>query len=285
MPISFNVVTGNSKEKVKVFASGTAVDLLPKEELSTWGADTFNLNRSIRINHGRVPNDVFFSDPTPWNNLYDSYGWQPVKRHLKVLSTEVVEVTSVPTIVKTQVLKNDSDHAATFQASITETVSNTIAHKTMSQHSIKLGQKVTYGVKFIAEGKGETSFEYAYTWGEDTTKTVATTLSSSANVSVLLQPKQSVIAELKAQKGIIKLKVTYEAYVDGYVVCNYNPKHKDHHFWALEAVDILKPNKKIIVEDVTIDYYSEGEVVLKNANGQAVAPYAGRALFASANIP
>lgn len=281
MSISFNIVTGDSKEKVKVIASGTAVDLLPKEEFSTWGADTFNLNKSIEKSEGRIPNDVFFCDPTPWNNLYDTYGWRPVKRHLKVVACEVVQVTSVPTIVATRKLFNKSKNTATFQTSITETVTNSVAHKKMTQHTIKVGQSISYGINFIAEGKGETTFEYTYNWGEDITKTQSTELSSSSQVTVVLEPGQSAIAELHAKKGVIKLKATYEAYVDGLIACNYHPRHKGHHFWAFPARELLKPNVQTIVEDVTIDYYSDGETILKDIEGQMMSPYMGRALFAS----
>ncbi|ORM68539.1 hypothetical protein HA48_20355 [Pantoea wallisii] len=95
MSISFNIVTGDSKEKVKVIASGTAVDLLPKEEFSTWGADTFNLNKSIEKSEAAFPmmsfsvirrHGIIFMIPMAGDLLSDILKWWPVKLSRLLLS-------------------------------------------------------------------------------------------------------------------------------------------------------------------------------------------------------
>jgi len=78
-----------------------------------------------------------------------------------------------------------------------------------------------------------------------------------------------VIAELTASRGVMKVRIRYNAYLIGQSAVNYNPTYKGHHFWALPIGSVMSggglTNSVKSTEDIEIGYYSNSKVELKNA--------------------
>ena len=111
---------------------------------------------------------------------------------LVVESAEILEITSEPTILKTQNFTNSSSHKATFTVKIMETVEDTTSTNWSMSNTITVGQKFTYSVGFLGTGVGgETSFEYSSEFGEGGEKSKSVTVGSEAGIEVELGPNES----------------------------------------------------------------------------------------------
>lgn len=190
-------------------------------------------------------------------------------------SAEILEITSQPVIVKTQEFENNSDHEATFNVAISEQLNNTTSSNWSTGGTLSIGQKFEYGVSFLGTGgKGETSMSYSQSWGVGGQESKSITVGSTSGVSVTLGPGESVIAELSASRGVMKVRIRYKAYLIGSTAINYYPTYKDHHFWSLNIGSVMSKgnisNSVPSTEDIEIGYYSNAKVELKNKQTMAL---------------
>lgn len=188
---------------------------------------------------------------------------------LVVQSAEILGITSEPVIVKTQEFKNSSSQKGTFNVAISESVNNTTSSNWSTGGTLTIGQKFSYGVKFLGAGaEGETSISYSQSWGIGGQESKSITVGSTSGVSVELDPGESVIAELSASRGVMKVRIRYNAYLIGSSAVNYNPTYKGHHFWSLGIGGIMSSggvsNSIKSTEDIEIGYYSNSKIELKD---------------------
>ena len=148
-------------------------------------------------------------------------------------------------------------------------MNNTTSSNWSTGGTLTIGQKFSYGVKFLGAGaEGETSLSYSQSWGVGGQESKSITVGSTAGVSVELDPGESVVAELSASRGVMKVRIRYTAYLIGNTAINYNPTYKDHHFWSLGISGVMSKdgisNSVISTEDIEIGYYSNSKVELKD---------------------
>jgi len=269
MGISVSIVAGEDKNSSSVNAAGSIQHIITDEERRTFGVTDAGLKNAVGKYFGKNPNDAFLHSPTPWNDLYNTYGWKQVQTLLVVQRAEILGITSEPVIVKTQEFENNSSKSGSFNVSISETVQNTSTSTWNTGGTLTIGQKFTYSVKFLgAGGGGETSLSYSRSWGQGGSESKSTTVGSSSAVSVTLDPGESVIAELTASRGVMKVRIHYNAYLIGQTAINYNPTFKGHHFWGLPIRSVMAgaglPAAVTSTEDIEIGYYSNSKIELKN---------------------
>lgn len=103
-------------------------------------------------------------------------------------------------------------------------------------------------------------------------------------MSIELAPGQAVIAELTASRGVMKVRIEYNAYLVGQTAVNYNPTFKDHHFWGLGIGGVMaaanNPNSVKSTEEIEIGYYSNSRIVLRDAETKTL-----KAAFSMADAP
>ncbi|KAL5484306.1 hypothetical protein EMCRGX_G020780 [Ephydatia muelleri] len=217
---------------------------------------------------GKNPNDAYVRSPTPWNDLYKTYGWQQVTTVLTVTSATIIGVSSQPSIVDQKTLTNNSPYSATFNAAIQDSVTNTVGTSWSQTFGISFEQTFKYEVGFLGTGGGgETKFGFSAQFGSGGSQSTAIMVGSSSSVSVVLGPKQAVEAVLTATRSVMKARITYTATLTGLAAVNYNPTFKDHHFWALDIGGVMRAaglsNSRQITEDIDIGYCSNGKVLLQ----------------------
>lgn len=274
MGIDISIVAGLDKSTSSVSASGSVQHVITKDEQLTFRLMDKQLKEAVKAYFGKSPNDAYLHSPTPWGDLYKTYYWEQVQTVLVVQSAEVVSITSQPVVIKTQEFENNSNNEGTFNVSISETVNNTATSSWNTGGALTIGQKFTYGVSFGADVKGETSIQYSQSWGVGGQQSESITVGSTSGVSVKLDPGESVIAELSASRGAMKVRLQYKAYLIGATAINYNPKYKEHHFWGLPIGHVMSAadisNSVVSSEDIDICYYSNSKVVLKDKQTGAV---------------
>ena len=268
MGINIKIIAGADVSSSSVQASGTVQHIITDEERTSFKLGDQHLKDAINKYFGKAPDDAFLHSPTPWEDLYKRYSWPEVQVVLVVESAEILGVTSEPVVVKTQEFKNSSNQKGSFNASITETVNNTTSSNWNTGGNLSVGQSLSYGVEFAGTGaKGETSISYSQSWGVGSQESKSITVGSTSGVSVDLAPGESVIAELSASRGVMKVRVKYKAYLTGVSAVNYDESFKDHHFWSMDINAIMNSagllNSIKSTEEIEIGYYSNSKIELK----------------------
>ena len=269
MGISISIVAGQDETASSVNATGTVQHVITDQERTTFGLGDKQLKDAVKAYFGKSPNDAYLHSPTPWGDLYKKYSWPQVQMVLVVQSAEILGITSEPVTVKTQDFVNDSSKKGTFNVAISESVNNTTSSNWSTGGTLTVGQKFSYGVKFLGAGaEGETSLSYSQSWGVGGQESKSITVGSTAGVSVELDPGEAVVAVLSASRGVMKVRVRYAAYLIGNTAINYNPTYKKHHFWSLGISGVMAKggisNSIKSTEDIEIGYYSNSKVELKD---------------------
>lgn len=265
------IVAGSDKNSSSVKATGRVQEVITDADRKAFNIEDSSLKNAVDKYFGKKPNDAYVKSKTPWGDLYTKYSWNQVERVTEVHSAKIVEITSNPSILSTKTLTNNSSVTATFDASISETVSNTTESNWSEEDSVSVSQSFSYDVSFLGSGGGgETSFEYTHTWGQGGSESQSIDVGSQQGVSVTLEPGQSVVANLNASRGTMKIEIVYKVYLTGTTAINYNPKYKGHHFWDLGISGVMRSgglsNEILVTETIELGYYSNGEVVLGNVN-------------------
>ncbi|MGQ0604469.1 MAG: ETX/MTX2 family pore-forming toxin [Anaerolineales bacterium] len=275
MGISISIVAGQDKSASSVDASGSVQHVIEKKERTTFKLGDKQLKNAVKAYFGKSPSDAYLCSPTPWNDLYKRYRWPQVQVVLVVQSAEILGITSEPVIVKTQEFVNRSSRKATFTVSISESVNNTTSSNWSTGGTLSIGQKFSYGVKFLgADAKGETSLSYSRSWGVGGQESKSITVGSTSGLSVELGPGEAVLAELSASRGVMKVRIRYNAYLSGSTALNYYPKYKGHHFFHLGISGVMSKggisNSVISTEDIEVGYYSNSKIELKDKKTMAL---------------
>lgn len=267
MGITVQVRTGLDAQSSSVTASGSVQHIITDAERTTFGITDGALKNAVGKYFGQNPDDAFLHSDTPWNDLYRTYGWPQVQTVLVVESATITGITSVPSVVAQNILRNSSTVSATFNAAASESVSNTSSSTWSETDSIQVSQKFSYEVSFLGTGgKGETTLAYTHTWGQSSTESEAVTVGSSQGVNVPLAPGQAVDAEITASRGVMKVRIVYRAYLIGSTAINYGDRFKGHHFWGLDLNAVMSaaglPLTKTFTEDLEIGFYANDQVLL-----------------------
>lgn len=274
MGIDVSITAGPDGQSSSANVSGSIQHIISDDERNTFRLNDSQLKEAVNAYFGKRPNDAYLHSPTPWGDLYKTYGWEQVSTVLVGTKAEILALTSEPVIVKTQEFSNQSSQKGTFNVSISEQLSNTTASTWSTGGTLTVGQKISYGVEFLGSGaKGETSMSYSQSWGIGGTQSKTVTVGSTSGVTVDLDPGEAIIAELSASRGTLKVQITYNAYLMGYTAVNYNPTYKDHHFWALPIASVMSAgginNSVKSTEVLDIGYYSNSKITIRDKTSGA----------------
>jgi len=268
MVFSVQIITApaGNPSGAKVNASGTDQHIITDTERTTFNIQDASLKNAVGKYFGKNPNDAYVESPTPWNDLYKTYGWPQVQTLLTVQSATVTSSNTTSTALAEKTLTNNSSVPATFDASLSQSVTDTTETNWSNSNTVTVSQSVHYGIEVVG---GETSFSYDYSWGQGGSKSSSVTVGDTSGVSVELQPGQSVIARLTANRSNVTVRVVYQATLSGDTAINYNPTYNGHHFWALDINAVMNSGglatSKTITTDIQVGYFSNGEVTITDA--------------------
>jgi hypothetical protein len=268
--IKVSIVAGKTASASSAKASGSVIHVITDKERSSFGIEDKALKDAVEAYFGKRPNDAYVKSPTPWDDLYKKYNWPQVQTVVEATGAEIISITSTPTIIAHQEFTNHGPTPATYNCSISQSVQSTTESNWTTTDTVEVGQKIEYGVSFIAELKGETTLSYSHSWGQGGSESQSFTVGSDSGVSVELQPGQSVRVNLTASKGELQAKVFYSARLLGSAALNYNPTYKEHHFWGLNISSIMNSknilNSKKYTENIKIGFYADSTIeVVDNA--------------------
>lgn len=269
MAISISITAGPSEGASTVTASGQEQHLITDAERKTFNIQDASLKKAVSAYFGKSPNDAYVRSPTPWGDLYKSYGWPEVQSRFSVQSATIIGDNTVPMMLNTNTFKNNSSVPAEFNCGVTQKVSLTSESNWSDTSTVEVGQEIEYSIGFLGTGvKGKTSLKYTQAWQKGGSQSETLELGSSAGVNTTLQPGQAVKAVLSASKGTLTVKVVYQITLSGDTAINYNPTYKDHHFWGLDIRSVMSAGglQTVITttETVEIEYYTDVQIVLED---------------------
>lgn len=270
MGIDVKIVAGPDQGSSSAEVSGSIQHIITPEERVTFGLSDTQLKNAVGKYFGKNPKDAYLSSPTPWGDLYKTYGWEQVSVVLVPVKAEILGITSNPTIIKTQEFVNSSSVTATFNVGISETLSNTSTSSWSTGGTLSVEEKISFSVTIegIASVGGEYRMAYDQSWGIGGKESKEVSVGSTQGLTVELKPGESVVSELTASRGEMNVLVYYDAYLKGYAAVNYDPTFKDHHFWALPISEVMSAagisNSVKSNQTISIGYYSNGQVELKD---------------------
>jgi hypothetical protein len=277
--VQLSGVFDEKNPNMNVYLSGSQVSVISDTERNTFRLNDGQLKDAVDRYFGKRPNDAYLRSPTPFNDLYQTYGWDQVTRTLRPRKANVLGIDSQPMIVMQQVFENNSTKPATFNVGISQEVANTVSNSWNTGGSLTVGQEINYGFDIkVAEGGGTTSLSYTNSWGKSVEKSQTITVGSSSAMEMVLQPGQAVIAQLLATKGTIKIQVEYEASLSGITAVNYNPIYQGHHFWGLNIGGVMSSggvsNSVVSREVIEVGFYSQSKVIVKDRSlGKKILSY------------
>lgn len=269
--ISVQINPGKDMSTSTATASGSFQHVITDNEVKSFGLQDGSLKDAVGKYFGKNPDDAYLKSPTPWNDLYSTYGWPQTTTTIIPVNAVVVSVDVKPIIVATQRFINSSGKAGTFNVSISQQVTNTVESNWSTTKTVDVSQTINYGISFLGTGGGgSTSFSYSQAWAQGGSESDAVTLGSTQAVTVVLDPNESVTAQLTASQGSITVDITYQATLSGDTAINYGGTYKDHHFWGLDLPSVMSSggiaNVITFTETITIDYYFDSEVKLINSS-------------------
>ncbi|WGL58509.1 hypothetical protein QEJ31_08140 [Pigmentibacter sp. JX0631] len=273
MSIAINIIAGVNAALSSIITSGNEAHVITKnEEKSFHIGDKDILKKMVELELGKKPFAAYLHGPTSFGNLYTKNAWQEVETHLTVRNASITKFESRPFLVETKYFANLSKIKAQFNASISANVTNTIESNWSHTNTISFDQAFNYGIQFNGAGLGgNTNLHYEHSWGKGGSKTESFTIGSSSGLLVDLEPGQNVIAELLASKGTIYAKIEYETHLEGDIATNYFLKLNGSHYWAVPIMRAMKnyglENSKKTEEIITVDFYSNSSVILKDTSG------------------
>lgn len=285
MGINIDIVAASKGSSSSAHAYGFIEHIITDEEVKTFHINDDQLKDAVNKYFGARPDDAFLHSPTPWGDMYKMYDWPEIKMTLLPTNCEILSIDSQPIIVKTQDFVNNSSKEGTFEVGISDSVQETITSNWNTGGALSIGQSLEYKVGFLGnEISGTSSLSYTQSWGIGGEKSRSTTVGSSSGVTVTLSPGDALTASLSANRGTMKVKITYNAYLSGGTAVNYNYGYKGHHYWLLPISDVMSAgnisNSVISTETLEIGYYSDARIEIRDKKTSAL-----RAIHSISDIP
>lgn len=86
-----------------------------------------------------------------------------------------------------------------------------------------------------------------------------------------MEPGEEVVAELSANSGKMKVRITYEAHLTGDALVHYRPSYESLYTCQIPMSIIAGASDSVrITQDIEIGYHSEVHVTIKNHAGKTL---------------
>lgn len=214
--------------------------------------------------------------------MYRERKWSHVKRILYPIKAEVVSIRSEPVIVSIQTFSNHFSHTATYKAGISSEIKNSITSSWFDSQSLTRGSQISYGINFKVPGSNGSelsagistsdSLSFTTNWGVTSFEEKATTVASSSEVSVELDPGQEAVAALTATKGSMEVQIDYVASLKGDVAAKFSYPQRGRYYWRVDINTLLSaidmPIHIFSRQILKIGYYSEAKVTLTDKHSK-----------------
>lgn len=256
--ISLNISTSSSN--LYLYSGnyrGEEIVPVTDEDMASFFANP-GLYEAVKMYHERRPTNVYYKKPTPWGDLYSSYGWEPVMKKISVQYIHLRNSYNESTVVLTHDFDNPSNHTIRVNTGLSHRIHNRVSSWWNSSSTTELSG-FGIDVKFVfIKASGNSGFSTTTSWGRNEFRSESITVGTTHGVGTELRPGQSVTAELSVTTRYVEFEVGYKMYLQGKLAVNYYPTHRGHHFYGLLIERIVKaaniPNVKLLKQRIRVAY-------------------------------
>lgn len=258
--ININIKTSNYFNKTEVNFTGKDIKLVTDEEVSLFNITHANLNRGIRIELGKVPNDVFLRDPTPYDDLFKKYKWPEVRRVLIVKSAKIIKFMQQNVTMKTHVHINNTTMTIKSKTDMMVMVENT-ALSLWSPNGLPK-DVINYNVT-IDFGYGNWTF--GDTWRDERLR--YTNLPFGTNKGIVdLKSGQKIVSTLSGIKIVMLIEIEYIANLVGNIIADFKSLYGKYHFYSPSLHNIMRAaklkNEVVTKEFLEVRFYTNPKIVV-----------------------
>lgn len=268
MTFQVNILCGKDVPTSSVTASGEASFVLRPDKFGLFGISDDLLKSAVEEYLGARPDSVYLGDPTP-GDLYRTRNWEPVTARIRPASATVLESTTSPTQIAVREFINRSSKPADYDCSISADVTDVVESNWSNTLALGISQSINYGTMFVG---GETSINLQTDFQTGGSNSQALSLGYSSGVMVNLEPDEKRIVTLTAEKGAMTVRVLFDVYLTGVVAAHFKGIYKWEHDWPVDiagAFEAVKQSHKLtITNDVKIDYFSSGQIIVEDGTGK-----------------
>ncbi|XP_037301035.1 spherulin-2A-like [Manduca sexta] len=267
--IELNLVTDDGN--ISIDYSGIDVRVITDEDVELFNIGTSELRAALKCHYGRKPSYVYLKSPTPWDDLYKTYGWEQVSRVLSIHSARLKGITKSPVTVMTKNFINESNKTIKVDTSISHTVQNTLTTSWTKEREFSLSQEIEYGINLLFNKvTGKTGFSYTSMWGKSEEKSEKITIGSTSAVETELQPGQAVTAILSVNSGNLEVEVVHKMSLRGNLAVNFNRMYKGHYFWGPKIEDVMFSggitNEILMLETIKFGFHVDATLTVYDKN-------------------
>ncbi|KAI8433550.1 hypothetical protein MSG28_015576 [Choristoneura fumiferana] len=213
----------------------------------------------------RVPTNVYIKSPTPWHDLYKTYGWKQVNTVIKPVKTNIVYIEKETDVVLNRKIVHGGSEPSEHKVTLPTKVENNVTSY-WNKDTKPFKADIEYNINF--DGIGNlTKFNLNSTWNTNLFKRDVGVVSPSV-VQFSLEPNQNSSVTLTATKVTVNVQVEHMAILDGIVVANFEEAINGHHFYAYDIGSVMDAaNLSDIIttkEDIVIQFYADSKVIVED---------------------
>jgi hypothetical protein len=223
---------------------GDVVRQTTDQDRATFGIPTDqSVKDAVKALYGRAPDDVFYNDPTKWNDAnYRIYGWPPLSVRLVPQGAEVTDVKVEAAQIFSAEYPNNTDQQIEGEFEDTISKSNTQATNWSQTQTLTVSEEIGITIGFFGS---KTNLSYQQAWQKGGSESSEVTLGSRITLRFPIPPHESRWVTSAGFLGTAKVTITYAASLTGLVYCNYGSPFaipaggSTHHFYGIGIDSIL----------------------------------------------
>lgn len=234
--ITVNITTAPFSYKTIIKYAGDDVKLITDKEIILFNITKGNLNEGVKVELGKIPDNIFLKDPTP-NNLFRKYKWPEVKRKLKVKSATVIKFMKKDVVLRTHVFVNNSTDTIKTRVDLIEVMENIVSF-TWSKEG--LPEDEIYFDLNVDFGNG--NFSFVQKWRNEKLKSIRLPVNTS-KAFMENEAGNTLTSNLIATKIILLVEVEFQACLMGNVITDYKDLYGKYHYYSPTVQNIMKAGK------------------------------------------
>lgn len=236
--IIININVASKYDRASVNFHGQDNKVVTETDVKTFNLTKDNLNIGMRVELGKVPQDIFLKDPTPYENLFEYFEWPEIKRNLRITKAKILEILNEKVILATYEHKNNSTDPIESRINFVDNTELT-SYSTWSHSGLPVDE-ISYEINLKANHK---KFKYENKWRSEKVNSFNMPFGVDLLELIKIKSGQTVTSELTAVKTIFLVQVDYEAKILGSFIADYDPLYGKYHFYAPTAAKIMKAAK------------------------------------------
>uniref|UniRef100_A0A2H1W3I6 SFRICE_010883 n=1 Tax=Spodoptera frugiperda TaxID=7108 RepID=A0A2H1W3I6_SPOFR len=125
--VDITVKSNGTDVTVNASYSGSDDRLVTDEHLKLFDVTKAKLDKGMRVELGKVPDDIFIRNPTPYGDLFTKFDWEQMKRKLTIVNAKIIDIVNQDIVLDTHEHINNTTNIVTAKRSMYKVMDNSIS--------------------------------------------------------------------------------------------------------------------------------------------------------------